>query len=66
MDALLLAPQQTPEKIEGKTVEEILRLIPQYKPLDITPRPGAPQNIDLTEKWTPLRLFLLFWTPELL
>ena len=66
IDALLLAPEQAPERIEGKTIEDILQLIPQYQPLDITPRPGAPSNIDLSRKWTPLGLFLLFWTPELL
>ena len=66
IDALLLRPDQTPENIEGKTVEDLLQLIPDYEPIYIQERPGKPRNIDLQRKWTPLGLFLLFWTPEIL
>jgi hypothetical protein len=41
-------------------------MIPDYTPLYISERAGKPRNIDLSKKWTPLGLFLLFWTPELL
>ena len=47
-------------------MDELLQEIPNYEPLIIPPRDGKPHNIDLNKKWTPLGLFLLFWTPELL
>ncbi len=52
--------------VDGKTIEELMRGLPHYKPLHIPHRPGKPANIDTSKKWTPLGLFLLFWTPDLL
>jgi hypothetical protein len=66
IDSLLLRPDQNPDLIEGKTVNELLQEIPDYQPIIVLPRPGIPTNIDTTKEWTPLGLFLLFWTPELL
>ena len=47
-------------------MDELLQEIPDFEPINVDLRPGKPDNIDLSKKWTPLGLFLLFWTPELL
>ena len=66
IDQLLLGSNYDPSALEGKTVREILRKIPEYQPISISYRSGKPRNIDITKSWTPLSLFLLFWTPDLL
>jgi len=66
IDQLLLGSNYDPSTLEGKTVREILRKIPKYYPIPILNRLGKPRNIDISKSWSPLSLFLLFWTPELL
>ena len=66
VNQLLLESNYDPSTLEGKTVREILKRIPDFQPIPIIYRSGKPRNIDTTKSWTPLALFLLFWTPNLL
>ena len=66
INQLLLESNYDPSALEGKTVREILKKIPEYRPISISYRSGKPRNIDISKPWTPLALFLLFWTPDLL
>jgi hypothetical protein len=54
------------DEIEQKnaTISEILRPLPKYNPMVITPHSGASQNLDIGLHWHPLRLFKLFFNWE--
>ena len=58
-------PQSFPE---NPKVKDILRPIPTFKPTLLPPfeDKGRPRNIDLSIHWHPLRLFLLFFSWDLL
>jgi hypothetical protein len=63
LSKFLLASSNKIEQ-ENATISEILRLLPKYDPMVITPHTGAPQNLDIGLHWHSLRLFKLFFNWE--
>jgi Transposase IS4 len=62
LNSFLIPPEEAAENFENCLISEILRPLPDFKPIPLNLHNGRPQNLDLNKHWHPLALFQLFFS----
>ena len=64
LNKALFSREEAAESFLDCEINDLLRPLPDFEPIPITPHAGKPQNIDISLYWHPLRLFKLFFSWE--
>jgi hypothetical protein len=62
LNEVLSGLEKAIEQFKNCSFQELLRLLPNFKPISIISHTGKPQNLDINKYWHLLRLFKLFFS----